>query len=50
MMAGCYANEIMNFPNGPMVYICEAFVFAGCWYDRELAARKQKELSHGDEA
>ena len=28
----------------------EAFVFAGCWYDRELAARKQKELSHGDEA
>ena len=50
MMAGCYANEIMNFPNGPMVYICEAFVFAGCWYDRELAARKQKELSYGDEA
>ena len=40
MMAGCYANEIMNFPNGPMVYICEAFVFAvtlGYGVDRLLS-------------
>ncbi|MDD3108099.1 MAG: O-antigen ligase family protein [Alistipes sp.] len=36
MWAGGYANEIMNFPNGPMVCVFEAMIFAGPRMDRAL--------------
>lgn len=48
IMVGCYAAEITNFPNGPIIYITEALIFAGHWYDQELATTPPtKQLTHG---
>lgn len=38
MVAASYGNEVLQqFPNGPIVYICMAFIFMGRNLDREIS-------------
>lgn len=36
ILVTCYANEVLNFPNGIIVYTLMAFLYTAPYYDKEL--------------
>lgn len=44
MMVSSYGNEILSFPNGILVYTCEAFIFTGIFYDQELSRSEHETI------
>ncbi len=36
ILVTCYANEVLNYPNGIIVYTLMAFLFTAPYYDKEL--------------
>jgi hypothetical protein len=42
MLASCYGNELLGqFPNCFLFYTCQALVFMGIYYDKELEEHEQ---------
>lgn len=42
LLGACYGNELLGqFPNSFIFYICQAFVFLGKYYDKELEEHEQ---------
>lgn len=47
MMVASYANEIFGqFPNGFIIYACQAFIFLSLSYDNELTNQQQNNNTH----
>lgn len=36
ILVTCYANEVLNYPNGIIIYTLMAFLYAAPYYDKEL--------------
>ena len=44
MLLGGYGNEVLQqFPNGPILYICMAFIFLGVKFDNEIAENEVRQ-------
>lgn len=44
VFAASYGNEVMGYPNGLVVWICEAFVFVSPYIEEHFEEEKDKEL------
>lgn len=42
ILVSCYANEVLNYPNGILVYTLAAFLFIAPYYDKELNAYESR--------
>lgn len=43
LIASSYANEVLNYPNGIIVFTLMAFVFTARYYDKELCGNEEQQ-------